>query len=116
MPPATRLTRYSTYHLPQEAFIPTKIIIENGTKSENAADNNPYKDYYSDDDDLFSFDDVSHSELRDMREALNALTAMQEAFIPTIIIIENGTKSQRQRSNGSASDAISCVSRSSLCK
>jgi len=61
MPPATRLTRHST-HLPQEAFIPTIIIIENGTKSQNAADGNSYKDYYSDDDDLFSLDDVSHSE------------------------------------------------------
>jgi len=42
----------------QEAFIPTIIIIENGTKSQNAADGNSYKDYYSDDDDLFSIDDV----------------------------------------------------------
>ena len=40
----------------------------------DAADGNSYKDYYSDDDDLFSLDDVSHSELRDVREAWNALT------------------------------------------
>ena len=34
----------------------------------DAADGNSYKDYYSDDDDLFSLDDVSHSEVRDIRE------------------------------------------------
>jgi len=28
----------------QEAFIPTIIIIEKGTKSQNAADGNSYKD------------------------------------------------------------------------
>jgi len=39
----------------------------------DAADGNSYKDHYSDDDDKFSLDDVSHSELRDMREAWNAL-------------------------------------------
>jgi len=35
----------------------------------DAADGNSYKDYYSDDDDLFSLDDVSHIEVRDIREA-----------------------------------------------
>jgi len=40
----------------------------------DTADGNSYKDYYSGDDDLFSLDDVSHSEVRDMREAWNALT------------------------------------------
>jgi len=35
----------------------------------DAADGNSYKDYYSDDDNLFSLDDVSHSELRDIWKA-----------------------------------------------
>jgi len=38
----------------------------------DAAYVNSYKDYYSDDDDLFSLDDVPHSEVRDIREAWNA--------------------------------------------
>ena len=35
----------------------------------DAADGNSYKEYYSDDDDLFSLDDAFHSEVRDIREA-----------------------------------------------
>ena len=62
----------------------------------DAADGNSYKDYYSDDDNLFSLDDVSHSELRDIWKAQNAQTSAQEAFISTEIIIENGTKSQNE--------------------
>jgi len=62
----------------------------------DAADGNSYKDYYSDDDVLFSLHDVSHSELRDIRRAWNAQSSAQEAYIPTIIIIENGTKSQNE--------------------
>jgi len=59
----------------------------------DAADGNSYKDYYSDDDDLFPLVDVSHSELRDIKRAWNAQTSAQEALIPTEIITGNGTKS-----------------------
>jgi len=59
----------------------------------DAADGNSYKDYYLEDDDLLSLDDVSHSELLDIRRAWNTRTRGQEAFIPTEIITENGTKS-----------------------
>ena len=62
----------------------------------DAADGNSYKDYYSNDFDLFSLDDVSYNELRDIMEAWNAHTSMLEPFIPTIIIIGNGTKSQNE--------------------
>lgn len=43
----------------------------------DAADGNSYKDYYSDDDDLFSLDDVSFSEIDDNREAWNAQISVQ---------------------------------------
>ena len=59
----------------------------------DAADGNSYKDYYSDDDDLFSLDDVSHSEVRDIREAWNAQTPISEPLNPTEINTENGPKS-----------------------
>ena len=35
-------------------------------KDFDAADGNSYKDYYSDDDDLFSLHDASHSEVLDI--------------------------------------------------
>ena len=59
----------------------------------DAADGNSYKDYYSDDDDLFSLDDVSHSEIHDIRKAWNAHTPISEPLIPTEIDTENGPKS-----------------------
>ena len=54
---------------------------------------NSYKDYYSDDDDLFSLDDASHSEVRDIWEAWNAQTPISKPLIPTDINTENGPKS-----------------------
>jgi len=59
----------------------------------DAADGNSCEDYYSDDDNLFSLDDVSHSEFRDIRKVWNARTAVREPIIPTEIITENGPKS-----------------------
>ena len=59
----------------------------------DAGDGNSYKDYYSDDDDLFSLDDVSHSEIHDIRKAWNAHTPISEPLIPTEIDTENGPKS-----------------------
>ena len=50
----------------------------------DAADGNSYKDYYSDDDDLFSLHDASHSEVIDIRETSNAQTPI-ETFNPTEI-------------------------------
>ena len=59
----------------------------------DAADGNSYKDYYSDDDDLFSLHDASDSEVRDTREAWNAQTPISKPLIPTEINTENGPKS-----------------------
>jgi len=59
----------------------------------DATDGDSCEDYYSDDDDLFSLDNVSRSELRDVRRAWNFQTRAQKVFIPTDIITENGTKS-----------------------
>jgi len=51
----------------------------------DAADGNSYKDYYSDDDDLFSLHDASHSEVHDIREVSNAQTPISKPLIPTEI-------------------------------
>ena len=59
----------------------------------DAGDGNSYKDYYSDDDDLFSLHDASHSEVRYVREAWNAQTPISKPLIPTEISTENGPKS-----------------------
>jgi len=59
----------------------------------DATEDNSYKDYYSDDDDLFSLHDASHSEVRDIREAWNAQTPISKPLIPTEINTENGPKS-----------------------
>ena len=53
---------------------------------------NSYKDCYSDDDDLFSLDDASHSKVRDIWEAWNAQTPISKPLIPTEINTENGPK------------------------
>ena len=49
----------------------------------DVADGNSYKDYTSDDDDLFSLHDASHSGVRDIREAWNAQTPISKPLIPT---------------------------------
>ena len=59
----------------------------------DAADGNSYKDYYSDDIDLFSLHDASHSEVRDIREAWNAQTPISKPIIQTEINTENAPKS-----------------------
>ena len=51
----------------------------------DAADGNSYKDDYSDDNDLFSRHDASHSEVPDIREAWNAQTPISKPLIPTEI-------------------------------
>ncbi len=51
----------------------------------DAADGNSYKDYYSDDDDVFSLHDASHSEVLDIRETSNAQTSISKPLVPTEI-------------------------------
>ena len=59
----------------------------------DAVDYKSYKECYSDDDELFSLDDASHSDVRDIREAWNAQTSVQEPLTPTEINTENSPKS-----------------------
>ena len=51
----------------------------------DAADGNSYKDYYSDDDDLFSLHDAFRSEVLDIEETSNAQTPISKPLIPTEI-------------------------------
>ncbi len=59
----------------------------------DAADGKLDKDSYSDDDDLFSLHNTSHSEECDIREAWNAQTPILKPLIPTELNTENGQKS-----------------------
>ncbi len=59
----------------------------------DAANGNSYKDYYSDDDDLFSPHDASNSEVFDNREESNTQTPTSKPFISPEINTENGPKS-----------------------